>query len=203
MLTEESDCEENFVLPKDSNLINVSFNDVPLEMTPCITLFVCDHAASVTCQHFIKSFGMVKIAAVFTDEPIRKCISEKFFSIEQNICLIELKNPLQLSEIMLAAWLELVTDGKLSFAIILSSISRCSLSVNHIVEREKGVRKLNTMAAKKNPPALNFVKHIPDLEIGNIVSGISAALINFFEARSLPAVLVLSITESSLSGEIV
>lgn len=199
MLTEDSDNEGNIVPLKDTKLESVSFSniDVFLDRTACITLFVCDQNASVICQHIIKSFSMDKVAAVFTNEPFRECISEKFFSPEKQIFLINLTNPSQLSDSMLATWLTLVTEEKPKFSIILSSISRCALSVNH---SERVVRKLATMTAKKLQPDFNLIRHVPDLEIGNIVSGVSASLINFFEARSLPAVLILSITESSSSG---
>jgi hypothetical protein len=198
MMTEEDSDNEVDIL-KATRLVNVPYSsiDIFLDRTACITLFVCDQNASVLCQHIITSFKMEKVAAVFTDEPIRKLISETFVSVEKNIYLINLTNPLQLSESVQATWLTLATEGTSKFSIILSSISRCALTV---IESESLVRKLATMTAKKLEPDFDLIKHVPDLEIGNIVSGASAALINFFEARSLPAVLIMSITESSLSG---
>lgn len=196
-MTEDSDNEEDIVLLK-TRLVNVSYSsiDISLDRTACITLFVCDQNASVICQHIIKSFNMDKVAAVFTDEPIRKCISETYFAVEKKIYLINLINPLQLSESMQPTWLSLATEGTSKISIILSSISRCALTV---IESESLVRKLATMTAKCDPD-FDLIRHVPDLEIGNIVSGVSAALINFFEARSLPAMLILSVTESSSSG---
>lgn len=196
MTTDDSDNEEDILL--NPRLVNVSYSsiDISLDRTACITLFVCDQNASVICQHIIKSFSMEKIAAVFTDEPIRKCISETYFAVEKKVYLIHLTNPMQLSESMQPTWLTLATEGTSKISIILSSISRCALTV---IESESLVRKLATIAAKRDPD-FDLIRHVPDLEIGNIVSGVPAALINFFEARSLPAMLILSVTESSSSG---
>ena len=166
---------------------------------PSITVFICDRNSSIIGQSLIDAFEMIKGFTIVADNsstPLN-IISNHYFSTSSNISLVILNS--QLHDHILKAWLSVANceENWAATAIILSSVSRCELLVNSNNERTL-LRKLQT-STSRICNTFDCVTSIPDLEIGNVISGAPAAILNFYEARSLRAISFLTIAEPYLS----
>lgn len=122
-----------------------------------------------------------------------------YYSASNNAILVRVVNKVVV-ESLFSSWLKIVMSVTPKTVVVISSLNVSNYLVGTFDDNNGTIKKLMTSCVKdKSNDLYELVKDIDDLEIGNIIQGIPAIIINYCEMRSISCINILSITKASLS----
>ena len=116
----------------------------------------------------------------------------------RGVVLLRIKKPIK--DCLYPSWIKIVASMETKNIITISGLNVSNYLVGNFDEDVGTIKKLKSSSFDEYPNELNnSLDQVSDLEIGNIIQGIPAAIMNYSEARSIRCVNFVSVTKAAIS----
>lgn len=159
-------------------------------------LYISCEPATVLGSSVIADLGLERIGDIVDSQG--KIYSGIFGSSTSDLTVVV--QQMEVPEDLFSQFSNLLTETEPKFVTTLGFLKESSMASSQAQGSSlHGMLKKLTTTAFSKSTEMHLVESVGDLECGNVVTGVPASILNYCEVRSIPSVLLLSITKSALT----